>query len=170
MTATPILLANAVTTAINAAVTDGYFGSQSFTAKRSYPDWDDDFKELKELSVDVVFVSTNGTSGELAELDSYSSVETEPAIDIAIRKRFEPCDREANGRLKNAAVDPLVKLAEQLHELFAADRYESLELAAGIEANWIDASVRTHCDYRKLREGYFLAVVRVRWNVSKEVS
>jgi hypothetical protein len=168
MTATPILLADGVTTAINAAVTAGYFGEQTFTARRSYPDWDDDFKDIKELAVDVVFVASSGSSGDLSELDSYSSTETEPAIDIAIRKRFEPCDRETDGRLKNSSVDPLVKLAEQIHELFADGRIEHLQLADTIEANWLDGSVRTHCDYRKLREGHFLAVVRVRWNVSKE--
>jgi hypothetical protein len=168
MTAIPILLADAVTTVINTAVGDGDFSPQSFTADRSYPDWDDDFATLKTMQVDVVPVSTDG-SGALAELDSASTLETEPAVDIAVRKRFEPSDRESDGRLKKSSVDPLVKLVEQLHEVFAAGRLESLSLASGIEANWQDASVRTHCDYRKLREGYFLGVVRVRWNVSKAV-
>jgi len=168
MTAVPILLADAVAAAINTAASDGDFTPQSFVTRRSYPDWDDDFASLKCLAVDVVFVSTDG-SGALAELDSASTLETEPAIDIAVRKRFEPTDRETDGRLKNTSVDPLVKLVEQLHELFAMDRYESLSLAEGIEANWIEASVRTHCDYSKLRQGYFLGVVRVRWNVSKAV-
>jgi hypothetical protein len=168
MTAISILLADAVTTVINTAVGDGDFAPQSFTAERSYPDWDDDFATLKTMAVDVVPVSTDG-SGALAELDSASTLETEPAVDIAVRKRFEPADRESDGRLKKSSVDPLVKLVEQLYEVFAAGRLESLSLAAGIHANWQEASVRTHCDYRKLREGYFLGVVRVRWNVSKAV-
>jgi len=168
MTAIPILLADAITAAINTAAGGGAFAPQAFTAKRSYPDWDDDFKDLKSLSLDVVWVSSDG-SGALAELDSFSSLETEPSIDIAIRKRFEPSDRETNGRLKNASVDPLVKLVEQIYELFAAGRMESIDLGNGIEANWVDASIRTHCDYRRLREGYFLGVIRLRWNVSKEV-
>jgi hypothetical protein len=169
MTATPTLLADAMTAAINTAAGDGDFVPQSFTARRSYPDWDDDFKDLKSLAVDVVPVSTDG-NGALAELDSAGTLETEPAVDIAVRKRFEPSDREADGRLKNTSVDPLMKLVEQLHELFADGRMDHLSLAVGIDANWIEASVRTHCDYRKLREGYFLGVVRVRWNVSKAVA
>ena len=169
MTAIPILLADAVATAINTAAGDGDFTPQSFTARRSYPDWDDDFADLKDLAVDVVFVSSNGSSGQLAELDSASTLETEPAVDIAVRKRFEPSDRESDGRLKNASVDPLVKLVEKLHETFAEGRMTSLSLASGIDANWIDTSVRTYCDYAKLRQGYFLGVVRIRWNVSKAV-
>ena len=165
MTATLILLADAMTTVINTAVTAGDLGSANFTAQRSYPDWDDDFKDIKTLSVDVVPVA--GSS--LAELDSQSTLQTEPSVDIAVRKRFEPSDRESTGRMKNSAVDPLVKLVEQIHELFAEGRDDSLSLAGGLYANWIDATVRTHCDYRRLREGYFLGVVRVRWNVSKGV-
>lgn len=165
MTATLILLADAMATVINTAETAGDLGSLDFTARRSYPDWDDDFKDIKTLTVDVVPV----TAGSLAELDSASTLETEPSIDIAVRKRFEPADRETTGRMKNTAVDPLVKLVEQLHELFAEGRDDSLDLSGGICANWIDATVRTHCDYRRLREGYFLGVVRVRWNVSKGV-
>jgi hypothetical protein len=165
MTATLILLADAMLAVINAAEAAGDFGSLAFTARRSYPDWDDEFKDLKTLAVDVVPV----TASILAGLDSASTLETEPSIDIAVRKRFEPADRETTGRMKNSAVDPLVKLVEQLHELFAEARGDSLSLSGGVYANWIDATVRTHCDYRRLREGYFLGVVRVRWNVSKGV-
>lgn len=168
MTAVPILLADAVTTVINTAEAAGTF-AVDFTARRSYPDWDDDFADLKSLAVDVVFVSSDG-SGALAELDSFGSLETTPAVDIAVRKRFEPSDRESDGRLKNSSVDPLAKLVEQLHEVFAGGRLESLALSQTIEANWVDSSVRTHCDYGKLRQGYFLGVVRVRWNVSKELA
>jgi hypothetical protein len=167
MTATITNLADAVTEVINVANDGDHFAPLSLVARRSYPDWDDDFKDLKGLSVDVVFVSSG--SGDLAELDTFSTLETEPAIDIAIRKRFEPSDRDGGGRLKNTVVDPLVKLVEQIHELMAGDRDEPIDLGGGVVANWLDATVRTHCDYRKLREGYFLGVVRVRWNVSKEV-
>jgi hypothetical protein len=165
MTATLILLADAMTTVINTAESAGDFGSLEFTARRSYPDWDDEFKDLKTLAVDVVPV----TASILASLDSESTLETEPSVDIAVRKRFEPSDRESTGRMKNSSVDSLVLLVEQLHELFAEARGDSLDLSGGVYANWIDATVRTHCDYRRLREGYFLGVVRVRWTVSKRV-
>jgi hypothetical protein len=170
MSAIPILLADAIAAAINTAESHGTFAPHYFTAIRSYPDWDDDFGDLKDLAVDVVFVSSDG-NGSTAELDSFGSLQTEPSIDIAIRKRFDPDDRETTtGRLKNTSVDPMIKLVEQVYELFAGDRDTPLTLEAGLVANWVDCVIRTHCDYGKLRQGYFLGVVRIRWNVSKGVN
>jgi len=170
MSAIPILLADSITAVINADQAASAFGSVSFTATRSYPTWDDDFSTLKTLAVDVVFVSNGGGgSGALAELDSAATIETEPAIDIAVRKRFQPSDRESNGELKTSAVDPLVKLVEKIYEQLAGDRGQAIALASGVDANWIDTSVRTYCDYKRLREGCFLGCVRVRFNVSKAV-
>lgn len=169
MSAIPILLADAMAAAINTAEGSGTFAPQEFTARRSYPDWDDDFGDLKDLSLDVVFVSSDG-NGPVAELDSIGSLQTEPAVDIAIRKRFEASDRETDGRLKNTSVDAMVKLTEQVYELFADARMTPLTLESGRVANWVDCVIRTHCDYAKLRQGYFLGVVRVRWNVSEVLS
>lgn len=172
--AVPILLADAITTVINTAVGASQLETVGFTARRSYPDWDDDFKDLKDLAVDVVPVTSASGGGALAELDSVGSLETEPAVDIAVRKRFPPSDRDypgaEKGRINNSAVDPLVRLVEQIQEHLAAQRETPLVLAAGISANWLDATVRTYCDYKKLREGCFLGCVRVRYDVSKEVS
>lgn len=168
MSAIPILLADAITAVINADQDASAFGALEFTARRSYPDWDDDFTGLKNLAVDVVFVSSGGES---ADLDSAFSLATEPSLDIAIRKRFDtPSDRESGGRLKNSAVDSLVALVEQIHVLLCEDRNTSITLAGGITANWNGASIRTYCDYAKLRQGCFLGVVRVTFNVSKVVS
>lgn len=162
------LLADALTAVINAAVTAVELETVGFTARRSYPDWDDDFGDLKDLAVDVVFVSSGESGGIPIELDSAGTIDTEPSIDIAVRKKFNPTsDRESGGRLKNASVDALVRLVEQIHELFSGDRNTEITLAAGIHANWINAKVRTYCDYAKLRNGCFLGVVRVRYDVSK---
>jgi hypothetical protein len=170
MSAIPILLADAIAAAINTAVGNGVFAPQSFTARRSYPDWDDDFKDLDSLSLDVVWVSSDG-NGAAAELDSADTLQTDPSVDIAIRKRFEASDRDqTTGRLKNTSVDPLVKLVEQVYELFVAARETPLTLAPGLVANWVDCTIKTHCDYGRLRQGYFLGVVRVRWDVSKAVN
>jgi hypothetical protein len=175
MSAIPTLLADAITAVINTAEAASAFAPFDFTARRSYPDWDDDFKDLPThaggVSVDVVFVSSGASGGDTVELDSVSSVDTDVSIDIAVRRRFDKTgDKEANGRLKNSAVDPLVKLVEQLHILLAEDRMTSITLESGVDANWIDTSVRTYCDYKRLREGVFLGVVRVRFNVRKAVS
>ena len=168
MSAIPILLADAITAVVNADQAANVFG-QSFTAQRSYPTWDDDFSGLKNLAVDVVFVSSNGSNGALAELDSETTLSTEPAIDIAVRKRFEASDRESNGDLKKSSIDPLVKLVEKIYEQLAGDRMQSLTIESGLSANWIDTSIRTHCDYGRLRQGVFLGCVRVRFEVSKAV-
>lgn len=167
MNAVPILLADAATAVLNTAVQASYFDVRGFTVNRSYPDWDNEFADLKSVAVDVVFVTSGGT--DLVELDTEGTIDSEPAVDIAVRKRFEPIDREHDGRVKKSALDPLVRLVEQIHEKLAAGRGTALSLASGIDANWMDATVRTFCDYKRLREGVFLGVVRVRFDVSKEI-
>jgi len=168
MSAVPILLADALTTVINTAQAASQLGSQSFTAVRSYPDWDDDFKDLKALEVDVIPVTS---AGDLVELDTERTINSDPAVDIVVRKRFEPGDKETSGakagRLKKTSVDPLVRLVEQIHELLSEDRFTAVALSGGYHANWLEATVRTYCDYARLRQGVFLGVVRVRYNVSK---
>ena len=168
MSAIPILLADALTTVINTAQAANELGSLSFTAVRSYPDWDDDFKDLKALEVDVVPVTS---AGDLVELDSDNTINSEPAVDVCIRKRFEPGDRTTSGtkdgRLKKTAVDPMVLLVEKIHELLSEDRFTAVTLTGPLYANWLEATVRTYCDYARLRQGVFLGVVRVRYNVSK---
>lgn len=167
MTAIPTLLADAVTTVINTAEAANTFGI-SFTARRSYPDWDLSYEDLTSTQVDVVFVSGQGSGGEEIGLDAVDSLSCEPSVDVCVRHRFGPSDREANtGRLLNASVDPLVKLIEQLQEVLAAGRDTELTIGTGIEANWIDANVRAYVNQRRLREGMFEGVVRVNFNVSK---
>ena len=168
MSAVPILLADALTAVVNTAQQASQLGTLSFTAVRSYPDWDDDFKDLKALEVDFIPVTS---AGDLVELDTERTINSDPAVDIVVRKRFEPGDKETSGakagRLKKTAVDPLVRLVEQIHELFSEDRFTAVSLSGGHHANWTDATVRTYCDYARLRQGVFLGVVRVRYNVSK---
>ncbi len=164
----PTLLVDHLTAVINTAQAADAFGALEFTARRSYPDWDDDFTGLKELAVDVVFVASGG---DAADLDAAYFIGTQPAVDIAIRKRFDhPSDREANGRLKNSVVDALVTLVEQIHVLMTEDRNTAITLATGVTANWNGAIIRTYCDYAKLRQGCFLGVVRLNFDVSKAVS
>jgi hypothetical protein len=124
---------------------------------------------LDGTEVDVVFVSGQGSGGDLVELDSVGSLNYEPAVDICVRHRFGPSDREPKtGRLLNASVDPLVKLVEQLQEVLAAERQTELALAGGLEASWINASVRTYVNQRRLREGFFEGVVRINFGISKD--
>lgn len=168
MTAIPILLADHVAAVINTSVTAGEFAPLEFRARRSYPDWDDEYKDLSDLAVDVVFTAAN--SG-VAELDSAASLGSEPTIDIAVRKRFLQADRdESTGRLRNESVDPLVRLIEQIHELLAEERGEAVDLGDGASANWVEANVVSWVNQRMLREGLFEGVVRIRFAVSRVVS
>jgi hypothetical protein len=165
MTAVPILLANEVVAVINTAAAADQFTPLEFAARRSYPDWDDDYKDLSDLAVDVVFTASN--SGQI-ELDSVSSLGSEPTIDVAVRKRFLQADRdESTGRLRNESVDPLVRLVEQIHELVAAERGAPIELGDGISGNWLESNVVSWVNQRMLREGLFEGVVRIRFNVNK---
>jgi len=168
MSAPIILLAEHIASAINTAQSAGTLGALSFEAQHSYPTWDDDYKDLKSLAVDVVYVSSGG---DLFELDSAYSMDTEAAFDIAVRYRFNSTtERGADGRVKTAAVNTLVTLVEVLHTLLANARNTSIELASGVTANWVDATIRTYCDYGRLRQGNFLGCVRLRFNVSKGLS
>ena len=168
MSAVPVLLADALTTVVNTAQQASQLGTLSFTAVRSYPDWDDDFKDLKALEVDVIPVTS---AGDLVDLDTERTINSDPAVDICVRRRFEPGDKETSGakagRLKKTSVDPLVRLVEQIHELLSEDRFTAITLSGGFDANWLETTVRTYCDYARLRQGVFLGVVRVRYNVSK---
>jgi hypothetical protein len=165
MTAVPILLANEVVAVINTAETADQFDPLEFRARRSYADWDDDYKDLSGLAVDVVF---SASSSGAIELDSVSSLRSQPTIDVAIRRRFLQSDRdESTGRLRNESVDPLVSLVEQIHELLAAERDQSFDLGDGISANWMEANVVSWVNQRMLREGLFEGVIRIRFDVNK---
>lgn len=172
MSAGILLLADEITALLNAAVAASSFTSltaddlTALTVRRSYPDWDDDFKDLKNLAVDVVPVTSGSSGGDLVELDSETSLATEPAVDVAVRYRFPASDRDQDGRLKNAPVDKLVSFVEEIFRELAGERMQALDIA-GLSANWIDTTVRTYCDYKRLREGSFLGLVRLRYNISR---
>lgn len=174
MSAIPIAIADAVASMLNQAIQSSAIGALTadeetrIVAQRSYPIWDDDFKLLNDLQIDVVFVSSGANSGDQAELDSALSFQTETAIDIAVRQRFEPQDQEPDGQLKTAVVDRLIQLVEDLFVYLIGQRDTALNIT-GLSANWYDATIRTYCDYKRLREGCFLGVVRVRYSASKAV-
>lgn len=160
-----IRIAEAVTADINSAAADDVFTIGQFVARRSYADWDDKFTDLSEMAVDVVYVVSQSTIG----LQAVGSLEYDVAIDIAVRKRFEPIDRdEATGRLRNESVDPLVTLLQEIHEHFVLDR-NSTVLDDVPEANWTDSQVVSWVSQRKLREGFFEGVVRIKFNVQKVI-
>lgn len=167
MTAVPILVADAVAAEINSAASDIGL-PDGITARRSYADWDEDFKGLNTTAIDVVFAASNSQMGSLVELQAAGWLEYRPMIDIAIRKRFEPIDRDTDSRLLNASVDPLVTLLQDIHEHFAARR-NSVVLEDATAANWIEGNVMSWVNQRKLRQGLFEGVVRIKFTYSRAI-
>jgi hypothetical protein len=167
MTAVPILIADAVADEINSsAVAIGL--PDGITARRSYADWDEDFKGLNTTAIDVVFVAHAAPTGAMIELESFGHLAYNPSIDIAIRKRFEPIDRDNDGRLLNASVDPLVTLLQKIHEYFVVKRLTGV-LDAVPDANWVEGNVLSWVNQRKLRQSMFEGVVRIKFTYRKEI-
>jgi hypothetical protein len=164
MTAIPVAIADAVAEEINTARLADQFAVSDFDAVRSYADWDEKYEGLDRLAVDVVFVATQQPGS--IDLVARGFIEYQHSVDIAVRKRFGTADRGTDGRLKNASVDPLIELVQQLHEHFAARRttgvLDDLE-----ETNWEGANVSSWVSYRKLRQGLFEGVVRIRFLTRK---
>ena len=105
MTAKIVQLADAVT----AALAEAEFTVQ-FVPERSYADWTMQLEDTDALHVDVVIVGHEAT-----ELDDRGDISYVDAIDIGIRYKFGPEAREPDGRLRNADVDALVALVEEIH-------------------------------------------------------
>jgi hypothetical protein len=163
--AIPIRIADAVTAEINGQS----FSIGEFTAYRSYADWDDKFEDLTTMAVDVVYVTRDTEIG----LDSRGFIGYVCSVDIAVRKVFGPTDREGNesnraGRLKNTSVDPLVTLLEQIHEYFVGER-ANVVLDDETEANWLESDVKSWVNQRKLRDGLFEGVVRIKFSLRKAI-
>jgi hypothetical protein len=167
MTAVPILVADAVAAEINSAASDIGL-PDGITARRSYADWDENFEGLKTTAIDVVFAASNSSMGSLVELESAGWLNYRPMIDIAIRKRFEQVDRDNDGRLLNASIDPLVTLLQSIHEHFVAQR-NTVVLDDATAANWIEGNVMSWVNQRKLRQGMFEGVVRIKFDYRRAI-
>jgi hypothetical protein len=164
--AIPIRIADAVVAEINAAVTAEEFSTLGFTAVRSYADWDEKFSDLVEgiPRVDVVFRAETSP-----ELEDQSALDYEVSIDVALRCRFGQEDRDnATGRLKNESIDPLVTLAEQMHEHFVSDR-NGTTLPNEPTATWQQSDVKLYWDRKKIREGLFYSWFRLVFSISKDI-
>ena len=166
MTAVPIRIAEAVTAELNAAIGAGAFSVTGWTPRRSYADWDEAWKDLTTLAVDVVFVALGADNR--VDLDSASSLEYRQAVHIAIRKRFTPAERDTEGRLLNTAVDPLVELLEEIHEHFVKLRLGQT-LPTEPLANWELSENAQWVNLELLRQGLFQGVVAITFRIPAEV-
>ena len=148
MAAVLVDVADAITTALNG----GSF-SESFTAVRSYAEWDEALTDVDTLRVDVVPVNYT----ERSQLVSRNAYEYQVETDIGVRKRFAVADQDATtGRIDTAEIDALVLLVEEINEFFIHDAlgstgtvWDAVEIRA--------AYVREHL--RNMRQ--FTGIVRV---------
>ena len=151
--------AEAVVTALNEAAAGTF--TQSFAAERSYADWElplEDSAPADRVLVDVVPVPPMES-----ELRTQGDIAYQPAVDIIVRKRLTPDNRDGNGRLMLASVDELVEFVEQLGAFFMAE-----ELSTG--ARWQATDVRrSHVPAHLRQSNQFTGIVRVTFDYDKAV-
>jgi len=132
MQSTTIQIADAMVAALNGATL-----SQSFTAKRHYlPEFD--LKEMETLHVSVVPAELD------EEIADRSRAHAEYKIHIAVQKRVA---KQAPPGLDTAAIDSLMRLVEEIDDLF---RHKPL---AGFEqAHWVKTENKPIYDPNHLKE------------------
>jgi len=132
MQSTTIQIADAMVAALNGATL-----SQSFTAKRHYlPEFD--LKEMETLHVSVVPAELD------EEIADRSRDHAEYKIHIAVQKRVA---KQAPPGLDTAAIDSLMRLVEEIDDLF---RHKPL---AGFEqAHWVKTENKPIYDPNHLKE------------------
>ena len=166
MTAVPVRIADAITAELNAALSAGKFTLTGWAPRRSYADWDEDYKDLSTIAVDVVFV-TMGADNRVG-LSSYTTQEYRQAVHVAVRKRFDIADRDDEGRLLNASVDPLINLVQEICDHFAELRLGD-SLPTEVNASWLQSEVAQWVNQDLLRRGLFQGVVVLTLSIPVEV-
>lgn len=150
--------AEAVVTALNEAA-EGTF-SQNFVAERSYADWElplEDAAPADQVLVDVVPVPQCDS-----ELEDRGHVVYKPGVDIIVRKRITPNNRDGDSRIELAELDALEAFIVQLSNYFTTDRFADLA-----DAIWDGTELRRRFVPEHLRRLHqFTGIVRLTFNVS----
>lgn len=141
---------------------EGTFASK-FHAERSYADWDlplEDSAPAGQVLVDVTPVPPIAT-----ELASRADIRYAPAVDVIVRRRLTPEQREADGKLALTEVDSLVLLVEQIAEFFTPARLVTYDAAA-----WESTEVLRQVVPAHLREHHqFTGQIRLTFTVHKGI-
>lgn len=154
-----VQIADSVTAEMNTALaeTPSAFPGLEFVAERSYADFEDEeLEDIDCLKVDVIPV----TYEEGSDLDARESVDFLCPIDIAVRKKFGPCEEAQNGRIDQAEFDRLVLFMQQIYLRFC-------KFTTTI-ATW-NKTVMTVCWSRShmRKHRMFLGVIRVTFECSE---
>ena len=162
-----IQIADAVAAEINSAVAAESFEVLDFTARRSYPDWKENFEDLKDMAVDVVHAIDED---EAVGLATAGSIRYSPTIHIVIRKKFGQADREEpTNRLRNSSIDPLSTLLDDIRKHFIGRRNDGV-LDGMPDVQWDGASqVKRWYDPHKLAMGLFEGYVQLKFTVDEVI-
>src|SRR5688572_23996320 len=157
MAAVLVETAEAVAEALNDAAAGTF--NEEFEAVRSYADWDLPLEKSSPLDgrvlVDVVPVPPVET-----ELETRGYIGYKPAIDIIVRKRLNPDQRDPNGRFLLAEIDALVLFVESLTQFFT-------ETTLSNNARWSETEIRRFYVPAHLhKEHQFTGMVRVTFDHS----
>jgi hypothetical protein len=126
--------------------------------RRSYADWAlplEDAAPSGRILLDVVPVA-----GPEIETATRASLWMFPEVDVVVRYRFGPQERDTSGRLTLERVDALVEFVEDLAAFFAIDRFEG----GGQSFTWESTTLRAAYIPALLREhSQFTGVIRLRF-------
>lgn len=140
---------------------NGNAWSESFTAERSYADWDLDLEDFT-LHVDVVLAAA---AVEIELSDREGSLDYVVPIQVVIRKRFGVDDR-TNGKLNVTEIDSLVQLFDDIFDFFTVDRFSGYPAII-----WKETRVITASERRSLRENsQYTGVIELRFDAHKAAS
>jgi hypothetical protein len=153
-----IQVADEVVTTLNSAL-PGTF-SQTFEAERSYADWELPLED--SAPQDRVLVDVTPVPPLESELETRGSIAYRPAVDIIVRRRITPSQRDANGKLLLAEIDALVLFVEELAEFFTTDQL------ATSTARWAETEIRRAFVPTHLREKHqFTGIIRVTFDLEQ---
>jgi len=154
-------IATVVTSVLNGAPAGTF--ALSFTAVRSYADWELPLEgnQGSNLMVDVVPV------GKMeAEIEAVGSLKYSPDVDICVRLGLGPDKRVVGGRYDVTLIDPYVELLQSIAEYFAIDRFGGLTSFAWDSSR----NNRTTIVYSHLRTHHqFTGIVRIPFTCSVSI-
>lgn len=113
MAATMIAIADAIAAELATASGAGYFAPLTVAPVRSYASWDNKLETLGTTKVDVVPLDMQ------ARFPARGHLGYEVQTSVLVRRLFGASDRDSDGQLLNASVDPFLVLLQQIYELFA---------------------------------------------------
>ena len=149
-----------VATGVTSALAGGSF-SQTFTAERSYADWE---LPLDDAAADALRVDVVPVNNPETDLETRGQVNYKAAADIVVRKKLNVPEQDpSTGRIAIGQIDALVALVLEIHQFFLAARLANYDSAV-----WDKTEIRAAYVPKHLRQHrQFTGIVRVTFDVSR---